>query len=197
MIVYEKPQDWILYDFRKIANQLTNAKAAVLSLTTIPYQRDWADELQQVQLKREVAGTSRIEGADFTEKELEAALKETAEQLQTRSQRQAASAVKTYRWISKLPQDRQISEELICEIHRLLVTDADDDHCPPGKIRGRDQNVTFGAPRHRGVEGGEGCEKAFSELCRAAQLGAAESAAKNRLAAPPRRRRAAHARAAR
>ena len=113
MIAYEKPQDWILYDFRKIANQLTNAKAAVLSLTTIPYQRDWADELQQVQLKREVAGTSRIEGADFTEKELEAALKETAEQLQTRSQRQAASAVKTYRWISKLPQDRQISAKSI------------------------------------------------------------------------------------
>ena len=169
MIAYEKPQDWILYDFSKIANQLTNAKAIVLSLRTIPYQKDWADELQMVQLKREVAGTSRIEGADFTDKELEAAMKETAEQLQTRSQRQAAAAVKTYRWIAKLPQDRPMSEELICEIHRMLVTDADDDHCPPGKTRGRDQNVTFGAPRHRGVEGGDECKKAFSELCSAAQ----------------------------
>lgn len=169
MIAYERPRDWIRYDFNKVAGQLINAKAAVLSLTTIPYQRDWADELQQVQLKREVAGTSRIEGAEFTEKELEAALKETAEQLQTRSQRQAAAAVKTYRWIAKLPQDRPICEELVCEIHRKLVTDADDDHCPPGKTRGRDENVTFGAPRHRGVEGGDECEKAFSELCRAAR----------------------------
>ncbi len=169
MIAYEKPRDWILYDFRKVANLLTNAKAAVLSLTTIPYQKDWADELQVVQLKREVAGTSRIEGADFTEKELDAAMKETAEQLQTRSQRQAAAAVKTYRWIAKLALERPITEELICEIHRMMVTDADDDHCPPGKIRSRDENVTFGAPRHRGVAGGAECETAFSELCRSAQ----------------------------
>lgn len=169
MIAYEKPRNWIHYDFSAIGHQLTCAKAAVLSLTTIPYQKDWADELQVVQLKREVAGTSRIEGADFTEKELEAAMRETAEQLHTRSQRQAAAAVKTYRWISSLPLDRPVNEELIFEIHRLLVTDADDDHCPPGKIRKRDENVTFGAPRHRGVEGGAECETAFAELCRAAQ----------------------------
>ena len=48
------------------------AKAAILALTRMPYQRSWADELQYIQLKREVAGTSRIEGAEFTEKELEA-----------------------------------------------------------------------------------------------------------------------------
>ena len=169
MIAYEKPRGWINYDFSKIVISLTNAKAAVLSLTTIPYQKNWADELQVVQLKREVAGTSRIEGADFTEKELEAAMKESAEQLHTRSQRQAAAAVKTYRWIASLPPDRPVNEELICEIHRMLVADADDDHCPPGKIRKRDENVTFGAPRHRGVEGGEKCQEAFSELCLAVQ----------------------------
>ena len=169
MIAYKKPRDWIQYDFRTVASLLTSAKAAVISLTTIPYQKEWADELQVVQLKREVAGTSRIEGADFTEKELEAAMRETAEQLHTRSQRQAAAAVKTYRWIAKLPHDRAITAELICEIHRLLVTAADDDHCPPGRTRGRDENVTFGAPRHRGVEGGANCETAFSELCQSAQ----------------------------
>jgi Fic family protein len=169
VIVYEKPRNWIQYDFSKIGNLLTNAKAAVLSLTAIPYQKNWADELQVVQLKREVAGTSRIEGADFTEKELEAAMCESAEQLHTRSQRQAAAAVKTYRWISSLPANRPVSEELILEIHRMLVTNADDDHCPPGKIRKRDENVTFGAPRHRGVEGGEDCQSAFADLCRAVQ----------------------------
>ena len=49
---------------------LMEAKAAILALTRMPYQRSWADELQYIQLKREVAGTSRIEGAEFTEKEL-------------------------------------------------------------------------------------------------------------------------------
>jgi Fic family protein len=48
-----------------------------------------------------------------------------------------------------------------------MVTDCDDDHCPPGKLRGRDQNVIFGSPRHRGSEGGPECQKSFSELVHA------------------------------
>ncbi len=169
MILYEIPKNWIAYDRAAIVGELAAAKAAVLSLTTIPYQRSWTEQLQVIQLKREVAGTSRIEGAEFTEKELDAALKQTPEQLHTRSQRQAAAAVSTYRWIATLPNDRPIDADLICEIHRRLVTGADDDHCAPGKLRGRDQNVNFGIPRHRGAEGGDECQKAFSELCRAAR----------------------------
>lgn len=169
MIQYETPQNWIFYDFLAIANELMNAKAAMLSLNAIPFQRSWADQLQVVQLKREVAGTSRIEGAEFTERELDAALRETPEQLHTRSQRQAAAAVSTYRWIAKLPPDRPIDDNLICEVHTRIVKGADDDHCTPGKLRGRDENVTFGVPRHRGAEGGDECQQAFTELCRAAQ----------------------------
>lgn len=146
---------------------LTEAKAAMLALTQIPYQRSWADELQRIQLKREVAGTSRIEGAEFTEKELDAALRQTPEQLETRSQRQAATAVAAYRWISQLPGDQPVDEALICEIHRRLVTGCDDDHCPPGQIRTRDQNVTFGTPRHRGADGGDECCRAFRQLAEA------------------------------
>ena len=70
MIVrYELPRDWIVYDRLVILDALMAAKAAMLALTQIPYQRSWADELQKVQLKREVAGTSRIEGAEFTDKD--------------------------------------------------------------------------------------------------------------------------------
>ncbi len=87
MIHYEFPRDWVIYDALRIANALAEAKAAVLSLKTIPYQRRWVEALQQIELKREVAGTSRIEGAEFTERELDAAIKETPEQLHTRSQR--------------------------------------------------------------------------------------------------------------
>jgi Fic family protein len=102
MIHYELPRDWIRYDLQGILPEFAAAKAAMLSLTSIPYQRSWADQLQQIQLKREVAGTSRIEGAEFTEKELEAAMRDTPGQLATRSQRQAAAAVATYRWLGKL-----------------------------------------------------------------------------------------------
>lgn len=56
---------------------------------------------------------------------------------------------------------------LIEDVHRRLVTGCDDDHCPPGRLRARDENVTFGAPRHRGVEGGEPCEQAVADLVEA------------------------------
>jgi Fic family protein len=164
---YTMPHEWIRYDALSILNELMGAKAAMLALTQIPYQRSWAEELQKIQLKREVAGTSRIEGAEFTEKELDAAMRETPEQLETRSQRQAAAAVATYRWIAQLPGDRPVDESLIFEVHRHLVIGCDDDHCAPGWLRSRDENVTFGAPRHRGAAGGKECAEAMRQLTEA------------------------------
>ncbi len=167
-IPYSIPDRWIKYQAGALVNELTDAKAAVLALTMIPYQRSWAEALQEIELKREVAGTSRIEGADFTERELDQALEEDApvEGL-TRSQRQARSARVAYRWIADLPKDRPINEDLILQVHRHIVTGCDDDRCPPGKLRGAEQNVTFGRPRHRGVEGGKQCGEAFNRLCEA------------------------------
>ena len=167
MTKYTIPDSWTKYNPQKVEEPLIRARAAILSLTQIPYQRSWTDQLQVVQLKREVAGTSRIEGADLTDRELDAAMTENVEQLQTRSQRQAAAAVRTYRWIAALPTDRPISCDLIKEVHRMIVAGADDDHCEPGHLRGRDINVTFGSPPHRGAEGGAECELAFQGLCQA------------------------------
>jgi len=161
---YTIPKDWIRYEPMSLLEELMDAKAAMLALTQIPYQRSWADELQRIELKREVAGTSRIEGAEFTEKELDAAMRETPEQLVTRSQKQAAAAVATYRWIAQLPGDRPVDEGLIFDVHRRLVTGCDDDHCAPGKLRGRDENVTFGSPKHRGAAGGDECAEAARQL---------------------------------
>ena len=168
VVRYELPEHgWIFYDLHAILSELASAKAAMLALAEFPYQRSWADELQRLELKREVAGTSRIEGAEFTEKELDAAMRETLEQLETRSQKQAAAATSAYKWIATVPRDRPIDEALVTHVHRLLVTGCDDDHCPPGRLRQRDENVTFGAPRHRGVEGGEECAAAVRLLAEA------------------------------
>lgn len=164
VIRYQLPRSWLRYDFARVQGLLTESRAAILALTQMPYQRSWAEKLQAIQLKREVAGTSRIEGAEFTERELEVALSATPEALETRSQRQAAAALATYRWIASLPDTRPVDEALIREIHRRVVTGCDDDHCPPGQLRGQDQNVTFGTPRHRGVEGGESCALALTGL---------------------------------
>lgn len=166
VIPYIVPGRWIQYDATAIVQNFVNAKAAIISLRATPHQRDWVEQMQKIQLKMEVAGTSRIEGADFTDHELEAALDlgNTARELATRSQRQARAAAETYHWIATIPDDRPITEELVLEVHRRIVTDCDEDHCPPGRIRTSDQNVTFGFPRHRGSEGGAQCQAAFSAL---------------------------------
>lgn len=165
-IKYVLPHDMIRYDATGVAAALVEAKAAVLSLRTMPHQRAWVEELQKMELKREVAGTSRIEGAHFTERELDAALRETPEQALNRSQREARAALQAYRWIASLPSDRPIDEELVREIHRRIVTGADDDRCAPGALRGPDNNVVFGVPPHRGAEGGDECASAFEQLVR-------------------------------
>jgi Fic family protein len=165
MIHYLRPDAWIKYDGSQIINELATAKAAVLSLQTVPFQRRWVERLQKMELKREVAGTSRIEGAEFSTRELDRVMKEeTPDELYTRSQRQAAAALKTYAYIRGLPLGEPINATLIRSIHRLIVTDADDDHCTPGALRTHDQNVTFGSPGHRGVDGGDECIDAFASF---------------------------------
>jgi Fic family protein len=170
MIRYRKPKDWLRYDKMALLDALVAAKSAVRALVGIPFQKSWAEKLQQIQLKMEVAGTSRIEGAVFTDKELDTALaRDTANDALNRSQRQARSAKAAYQWISALPPDRPLDEALVRQVHRLIVTGCDDDHCPPGELRGAGHNVVFGMPQHRGAEGGKECAQAFDELCRAVQ----------------------------
>jgi len=114
MIRYELPKRWILYDAGAVMAALVEAKSAVQSLKTLPFQKSWVEALQELQLKREVAGTSRIEGAEFTERELEEAMRPNVslEELRTRSQRQAHAAMRAYRWIGELPADRPVSADL-------------------------------------------------------------------------------------
>ncbi len=167
MIPYKRPASWIRYDRSAISEMLVEAKAVIASLKSLPCQRAWLERLNAMEFKREVAGTSRIEGADFTDKELEAAMNEPIEKLATRSQRQAQAAVRTYRWIATIPDGQPIDRETILKIHRTIVEGADDDHCEPGVLREGDHNVNFGQPRHRGAAGGRECTEAFEGFVRA------------------------------
>jgi len=171
MIKYKTPSLWIHYDRGAILEELAAAKGAIIALKTIPFQRRWVEALQEMQLKLEVAGTTKIEGADFSGTELDVATKETTEELLTRAQRQAHAAMQTYKWISTIPDDKPFTKEMVCDMHRLIVTGGDDDHCAPGKIREREHNVIFGSPPHRGCEGGNECVNAFDKLIEAVQVG--------------------------
>lgn len=173
VIKYRFPDSWIKYDFQRVAAPLAEAKGTIEALKLLPRTRDYTENWKAQQLRLEAAGTSRIEGADFTEEELDKALKPSEfdeKEGLTHSQRQARAAQQTYEWLAELPSTRPFRAELIKDIHRKIVKNCDDDHCEPGALRRESQNVTFGQPRHRGAEGGKECEKAFEGLIKAISL---------------------------
>ena len=163
---YIVPQNWIRYDAAAVFNLLVEAKTAAAVLRQMPYLHQWIEQAHEEQLRLEAAGTSRIEGAEFTPREQEEALSSDISHVSelTRSQRQLRCANETYRWLQSQPIDRLVNSEFIKEIHRRIVTGCDDDHCEPGALRSDGQNVLFGIPRCRGAEGGSECQTAFDAL---------------------------------
>lgn len=164
---YTVPQHWIRYDKAAILDLLIAAKTEAGILRQMPYLPQWIEEVHEEQLRLEAAGTSRIEGAEFSEREQAEALMPDAPGHLTYSQRQLRAADATYRWLRLQPADRPVNAEFILEIHRRIVTGCDDDRCEPGALRPAAWNVTIGTPRCRGVEGGDDCRAAFDALCRA------------------------------
>lgn len=166
---YIIPRRWIRYDATLIFNSLIEAKTAAAILRRTPHLPQWVERAHEEQLRLEAVGTSRIEGAEFTQREQEDALAADsyARSDLTYSQRQLRSANATYRWLQTIPTEHPVTPEFILEIHRRMVTGCDDDKCEPGALRPASWNVTFGSPRCRGVEGGDECRLAFHALCAA------------------------------
>lgn len=168
-IRYSRPGQFLRYRLnQELFTALVDAKAGVEALLGLPYQKSWMEPLRELELKNEVAGTTMIEGATFAGDELDAALdRQTPAEMATRSQKQAISAKKAYGWVEGAPTDFP-AEQAILEIHRLMVTGCDDDHCAPGQLRGEAQEVTFGRPPRGGAKGGSETREAFKALVSAA-----------------------------
>ena len=166
---YAPPHRWINYDKTAILEQLIEARTAAGVLRQLPNLTQWIEAVHQEQLRLEAAGTSRIEGAEFTPQEENEALAPDAGARTdlTYSQRQLRAAEAAYRWISEQPAERFANQDFVLEVHRRIVTGCEDDHCEPGALRGYEHNVTFGSPICRGADGGDGCQSAFEALCSA------------------------------
>ncbi len=98
-----------------MAGPPVEAKAAAALLARLPYLQRWIEQAHEEQLRLEAVGTSRIEGADFTPRELDEALATSSRERSglTRSQRQLRSADATYRRLRSLPADRPVTSELV------------------------------------------------------------------------------------
>ena len=163
---YTVPQQWLRYDIAAIAGLLVEAKTAAGVLDRLPYLPRWIEQAHEEQLRLEAVGTSRIEGAEFTQREQDEALAPDAHARTdlTHSQRQLRSAEAAYRWLRSLPAKQPVTAELVLDLHRRIVTGCDDDHCEPGELRRAGSNVTFGGPVCRGAESGPELAEAFEAL---------------------------------
>ena len=163
---YLVPRRWVHYDPSAVFHLLIEARTAGGILNQMPYLLQWIEQAHEEQLRLEAAGTSRIEGAQFTQREQEEALAPaaTGPTKLTHSQRQLRAADATYRWLRSRPAEQPVTAEFIREIHRRIVAGCDDRNCTPGETRSDDWSVTFGTPRCRGAEGGNECRAAFDGL---------------------------------
>ncbi len=166
---YRVPGQWLRYDVSAIAMPLVEARTAAGVLSRMPYLHRWIEQVHEEQLRLEAVGTSRIEGAEFTQPEQDEALASDAAPHTglTHSQRQLRSAADTYRWLRTRAANQPITAEFVFDIHRRIVTGCDDDHCEPGALRRPGFNVTFGNPVCRGAEAGSELSDAFDALMRA------------------------------
>ena len=163
---YFLPKDWIDYRVLDVAGPLVKARTASGILNQLPYLQSWIEQVLEEQLRLEAAGTTRIEGAVFSNQEEEDALAADIESVagMTHSQRQLRAADGAYRWINSLPADRPVDAELILEIHRRIVTGCDDDHCEPGALRRTGVEANFGNPVCRGAESDPELTAAFASF---------------------------------
>ena len=166
---YTLPQRWVYYETAAILDQLVEARSAAGVLNRLPYLQQWIEQVHEEQLRLEAAGTSRIEGAEFSDQEQEVALaSQVPPQMDlTHSQRQLRAADATYRWLRSQPTDQPVTPDFVLDIHRHMVTGCDDDQCEPGALRPTGWNVTYETPRCRGAQGGDQCQVAFNGLCTA------------------------------
>ena len=107
---YLVPRRWLRYDGAAIAGPLVEAKTSAGVLNRLPYLPQWIEQVHEEQLRLEAVGTTRIEGAEFTQREQDEALAPDASMRTdlTRSQRQLRAANAAYRWLRSQPADRPV-----------------------------------------------------------------------------------------
>ena len=71
---YLRPNRWMRYDPTVVMESLIAAKTAARVLNSLPHLPQWIAQVHEEQLRLEAVGTSRIEGAEFTQREQDAAL---------------------------------------------------------------------------------------------------------------------------
>lgn len=165
---YRIPDDWLLYDPTVLARTISEAESVVFALTRTPYQRHWLTGPADRQLRSEIAGTCQLAGI-IPPPEPGSLPQPDRPRFGTAISTGALRVKAAYEWLGSLEEGSDLSEALICELHRRLVApdddgDADDAPIEDSGLRVKGHQAFFGDPLQRGAKGGRECREALSAL---------------------------------
>lgn len=133
------------YSSEKLSELLIEAKILYRTVADLPILPDVSSRLEEEVICRSIFGTAAIEGNPLTEEEVANILAQPEEgKTLKRAEREIQNLKKTYKLIRDLKLgggSALLSEDLICDIHRVITQDIQDTRNTPGQYRNHDVRV--------------------------------------------------------
>jgi Fic family protein len=127
------------YDSSQIDSLLIRATILTETIIDLPILPELASRIQPDIMYSSISGTAAIEGNPITGDDVKKiAMGEDVEIYTKKDQQEIKNLIKAYNILSSIeysPEPFDLTEELICELHKIITTDVPDENNVPGKYR--------------------------------------------------------------
>lgn len=141
------------YDSAQIDNLLTRATVLNETIVDLPILPELASQIQPDIMYSSISGTAAIEGNPITGDDVKKIARGEEVAIYTKKdQQEIKNLIKAYNLLSSIEPSAEpfiLSEELICELHKIITSDVPDENNVPGKYR--NGLVLVGDKAHGGV----------------------------------------------
>ena len=141
------------YDSSQIDNLLIRATVLSETIIDLPILPELASQIQPDILYSSISGTAAIEGNPITGEDVKKIARgETIDIYTQKDQQEIKNLIKAYNLLSGIEPTSEpfkLTEELICELHKIITSDVPDENNAPGKYR--NGIVHVGDKAHGGV----------------------------------------------
>ncbi len=143
-----------VYDQNRIANLLLHANILQNTILSLPLLPDWSSQINPEIMYNSIAGTAAIEGNAINEQDVRKIAEGKAPEAQysQKHQTEIKNLINAYTLIDNISVAQQpfkLSEELVCELHRVITIDIPDENNIPGAYR--NGKVYVGDTAHGGI----------------------------------------------
>lgn len=141
------------YDSAQIDNLLTRATVLNETIVDLPILPELASQIQPDIMYSSISGTAAIEGNPITGDDVKKIARGEEMAIYTKKdQQEIKNLIKAYNLLSSIEPSGDpfvLTEELICELHKIITSDVPDENNAPGKYR--NGLVHVGDKAHGGV----------------------------------------------